>query len=87
MAGCLFNDILREAPGRDIVIDRLAVTASGDFDEHGSRGVHYAVEIRSMNDRSAVERLVEDMELKATIPKALRAGLAVDSSGTIVAAG
>ena len=86
VAGCVFNDILREAPKRGITIDHLAVTASGDFDQNGSRGVRYAIEIRSVNDRSAVERLVDDMELEATIPKALRAGVTVESAGATVTA-
>jgi uncharacterized OsmC-like protein len=77
IAGCLFNDILREAPNRGITIDYLAVTGYGDFDEAGSRGVRYAIEIRSPAERSEVERLVADVEAEATIPTALRAGAEV----------
>jgi uncharacterized OsmC-like protein len=85
IAGCLFNDILREAPNRGITIDYLAVTAYGDFDEAGSRGVRYAIEIRSAADRSEVERLVADMEAEATIPKALRTGAAVERAEVTIA--
>lgn len=85
IAGCLFNDILREAPNRGITIDHLAVSATGKFDEEGSRGVRYAIEIRSANDRSEVERLVADMEAEATIPKALRTGATVERADLTVA--
>ena len=77
VAGCLFNDILREAPDRGIAVHHLAVTADGDFDGSGSSGIRYAIEIRSPADRAEVERLVADMESDATIPKALRAGMGV----------
>ncbi|HYP46615.1 MAG TPA: OsmC family protein [Propionibacteriaceae bacterium] len=87
IAGCLFNDILREAPPRGITIDHLAVTAFGDFDQNGSRGVRYAIEILSANERSVVEQLVADLELEATIPKALRAEVAVESAGTTITTG
>jgi uncharacterized OsmC-like protein len=87
IAGCLFNDILREAPNRDITIDHLAVTAYGDFDEAGSRGVRYAIEIRSAADRNEVERLVADMEAEATIPQALRAGAAVEQAEVTITTG
>ncbi|HZA04267.1 MAG TPA: OsmC family peroxiredoxin, partial [Propionibacteriaceae bacterium] len=42
IASCLFNDILREAPDRGILVDHLAVTANGDFDQNGSSGIRYA---------------------------------------------
>jgi hypothetical protein len=78
IAGCLFNDILREAPVRGVSIDSLAVTAGGGFDEHGSTGVRYEIDVRSPEDRSEVERLVADMEAEATIPQALRSGAPVE---------
>jgi len=84
VAGCLFNDLLREAANRGITLDHLAVSASGDFDHDGSHGVHYAIEIRSAADRSVVERLVDDVEADATIPRALRTGVSVDSAGVTV---
>ena len=78
VVGCLFNDLLREAPNRGITVDHLSVTADGDFNANGSSGIRYAIEIRSSADRSAVERLVADIEAGAIIPKGLRAGIAVD---------
>jgi organic hydroperoxide reductase OsmC/OhrA len=79
VAGCLFNDILREAPKRGIAIDHLAVTADGGFDTSGSTGIHYAIEVRSSADQADVERLVADMEADAAIPKVVRAGVAVEA--------
>jgi OsmC-like protein len=78
IAGCLFNDILREAPVRGLPIDSLAVTASGGFDEQGSTGVRYEIQVRTRADRGEVERLVADMEAEATIPQALRSGAPVE---------
>jgi hypothetical protein len=78
IAGCLFNDILREAPVRGVSIDSLAVTAGGGFDDQGSTGVRYEIEVRSPGDRGEVERLVADMEADATIPQALRSGAPVE---------
>jgi OsmC-like protein len=78
IAGCLFNDILREAARRGISIDRLAVSADGDFDARGSTGVRYQIDIDSSAARTDVERLVADMESDATIPQALRNGTTVE---------
>jgi OsmC-like protein len=78
IAGCLFNDILREAPVRGISIERLAVSADGGFDERGSTGVRYEIGVESPADRTEVERLVSDMEADATIPAALRSGAPVE---------
>jgi hypothetical protein len=78
IAGCLFNDILREAPVRGISIDHLSVSADGDFDERGSTGIRYQITIESPAERSDIERLVADMEAAATIPQALRSGASVE---------
>ncbi len=87
VAGCLFNDILREAPNRGIPVDHLAVTANGDFDENGSSGIRYEIEIRTSADRREVERLVAEMEADATIPKALRGGALVERSEVLIQTG
>jgi organic hydroperoxide reductase OsmC/OhrA len=78
IASCLFNDILREAPDRGIAVDHLAVTANGDFDQNGSSGIRYTIEIGTSADRSEVQRLVAEMEANAIIPKALRDGTPVE---------
>jgi uncharacterized OsmC-like protein len=87
VAGCLFNDILREAPNRGIPVDHLAVTADGGFDENGSSGIRYTIEIRTSADRREVERLVAEMEADATIPKALRGGAPVERSEVLIQTG
>jgi uncharacterized OsmC-like protein len=86
IAGCLFNDILREAPARGISIDHLAVSADGGFDERGSTGVRYQILVRSRADRTEIERLVADMEADATIPAALRSGAPVERAELRIAA-
>jgi hypothetical protein len=47
--------------------------------------VRYAIEICSAARRSEVERLVADKEAAATIPKALRAGAAVERAEVNIA--
>ena len=69
VAGCLFNDLLREAPNRGITVDHLSVTADGDFDASGSSGIRYAIEIRSSADRPAVERLVRTSRRAPSFPR------------------
>ena len=87
IAGCLFNDILREAPVRGISIDHLAVSADGDFDAGGSTGVRYEILVHSRADRTEIERLVTDMEADATIPAALRSGASVERVALRITAG
>jgi uncharacterized OsmC-like protein len=87
VAGCLFNDILREAPQRGISIDRLSVSADGDFDEGGSTGIRYEIDIDSRAARAEIERLVADMEAEATIPQALRNGTMVERADLRISTG
>ena len=87
IAGCLFNDILREAPHRGISINRLAVSADGDFDERGSTGIRYEIDIDSPAARAEIERLVADMETDATIPQALRNGTMVERADLRISIG
>ena len=87
IAGCLFNDILREAPLRGISIDHLAVSADGNFDERGSTGIRYQIDIDSPAARTEVERLVADMETDATIPQALRNGATVERADLKISTG
>jgi putative redox protein len=87
VAGCLFNDILRAAPARGIAVEHLLVSADGDFDAAGSTGIRYAVEIAASGDRSAVERLVADVEAAAIIPGVLRRGVGVERAEVTVRRG
>jgi putative redox protein len=81
VAGCLFNDILREARARGIPVTDLRVSADGDFDGDPmiSTGITYEVEIAGDAPEADLRRLVADCEAPAAIPHALRAGTTVDA--------
>jgi uncharacterized OsmC-like protein len=80
VAGCLFNDILREARARGISVTELRVSADGDFggDPVVSTGITYEVEIAGEAPEADLRRLVADCEAPAAIPQTLRAGTTVD---------
>ena len=75
-AGCVLNDVHREAQGLGLPIDGVRVTASGDFDTETwrSSGIMYAVEVDSAASPADIERLLVRVDQVAEIPKSLRAG-------------
>lgn len=81
VAGCLFNDILREAAKRDIPITDLRVAADGTFngDPLVCTRIDYAVEIAGDASDTQLRRLVIDCEQDATIPQTLRTGARVEA--------
>jgi uncharacterized OsmC-like protein len=78
-AGCVLNDVYREAERLGVPVDGVRVRATGAFDTEtwASTGVEYAVEVASQADADAVEQLVRAVDDVAEIPKALRAGTTV----------
>src|SRR6478609_3922422 len=60
VAGCISNDLFREAAARGIVLTRVVVRASGDFggDPAVSTGVAYEVEVEGDADHDTLEDLV-----------------------------
>jgi putative redox protein len=88
VAGCLFNDILREARARGISVTDLRVSADGDFrgEPMISTGITYEVEIAGEAPEADLRRLVADCEAPAAIPQTLRAGTTVDSGSIQVRA-
>ena len=82
VAGCLFNDILREAKARGIAVSDLRVRADGDFSGEPlvSGGITYAIEIAGDAPEDDVRGLVEDCEAAAAILHTLRQGAAVNAS-------
>jgi uncharacterized OsmC-like protein len=78
VAGCVLNDLYREAVERAIALDGVRVTARGGFDAAWhSTGVTYTVELDSAAEVADLARLVEAVDEVAEIPSALRAGLTV----------
>ena len=79
VAGCLFNDILREAAKRGITLTELEVRADGGFagDPPTSTGITYSVDLAADAPGAELRRLVADCEQVAIIPQVLRDGTQV----------
>jgi len=78
-AGCVLNDVYREAAGLGIAIEGVRVRASGGFDTGtwASTGIGYAVDIDSRAPADDVARLLARVDEVAEIPRAIRAGAPV----------
>ena len=79
IAGCVSNDLFREARADGIALDRVRVVVDGDFqgDPPVSTEVTYAVEVAGDASTEALERLVAKVDAIAEIPNSLRAATAV----------
>lgn len=82
-AGCVLNDVYREAERWGMRVEGVKVVARGGFDTTTwtSTGVSYDVQIESDAPADVVARLLEIVDEVAEIPKALRAGTTVVRSG------
>jgi YbgC/YbaW family acyl-CoA thioester hydrolase len=78
-AGCVLNDIYREAGTLGIQIDGVRVSATGGFDTEAwtSTGITYSVELSSPASAQDLARLVDHVDDIAEIPRAIRAGATV----------
>ena len=78
-AGCVLNDLYREAQELGVDLEGVRVTADGDFNRESwsSTGVTYTVEVSSAADEEAIDRLLAVVDQVAEIPKALRQGAEV----------
>ncbi|MFE7860831.1 OsmC family protein [Streptomyces sp. NPDC057403] len=78
-AGCVLNDLYREAAGLGITLDGARVTASGGFDtvNWASSGIGYSVTLDSAAPAADLDRLLDLVDEVAEIPRALRAGASV----------
>ncbi|MEA2647224.1 MAG: lipoyl-dependent peroxiredoxin [Chloroflexota bacterium] len=79
VAGCISNDLFREAAPRGITLDRVVVRVSGDFsgDPAVSTEIQYDVEISGAASDETLRELVEHVDRIAEIPNSLRGGTAV----------
>ncbi len=78
-AGCVLNDVYREAVALGIPVEGVRVTASGGFDTEAwtSTGIAYHVEVRSPAPAEELARLLSRVDEVAEIPRAIRAGAPV----------
>jgi uncharacterized OsmC-like protein len=81
-AGCVLNDIYREAGELGIRIDGVRVSAEGGFDTQTwiSSGITYQVELRSPASGDELALLLDRVDEVAEIPRAIRAGATVRRS-------
>jgi putative redox protein len=81
VAGCLFNDILREAKARGIAVTDLRISADGGFegDPPLSTGITYSIDIAGDAPEDELREIVEHREAIAAIPLTLRRGAEVES--------
>ena len=78
-AGCVLNDLYREAAALGIELTGARVTTAGGFDPATwqSTGIDYSVEVSSDAPADQLDHLVQVVDQVAEIPRAIRAGAAV----------
>lgn len=74
VAGCVLNDVHREAKRLGIGVDGVRVVAWGDFDTETWRttGIDYTVDVSSTASRGDVDELLRVVDEVAEIPKTLQ---------------
>ena len=79
VAGCVSNDLFREAEGFGVSLSRVMVTVRGDFagDPAVSQEITDDVEIEGDASAERLEELVAHVDRIAEIPNSLRLGTAV----------
>ena len=79
VAGCVSNDLFREAAIKGITLTRVRVSVDGGYagDPAVSTGIHYRVEIDGDAPRADLDALVRHVDRIAEIPNSVRQGTAV----------
>ncbi|MEV0395163.1 OsmC family protein [Polymorphospora rubra] len=79
VAGCVSNDLFREADAMGITLHRVAVRVSGGFagDPAVSTPISYGVELSGDAPQERLRDLVAHVDRIAEIPNSLRAGTEV----------
>lgn len=79
-AGCVLNDVYREAAALGIELKGVRVSAAGGFDTGSwtSTGIRYRVEVSSAAAPGEIGRLLAIVDEVAEIPRAIRAGATVE---------
>ena len=84
VAGCVSNDLFREAQATGVALRRVRVCARGDFtgDPAVSTEITYEVDVEGYAPAERLRALVEDVDRTAEIPNSLRGGTRVRLTGT-----
>jgi putative redox protein len=79
VAGCISNDLFREASRLGITLSRVQVVVDGEFDGDPavSSGIRYQVSVDGDRPRAELDHLVALVDRIAEIPNSLRRGTAV----------
>ena len=79
VAGCVSNDLFREAAKREITLTRVVVTVDGGYGGQPvvSTGISYSVEVAGPASESDLVALVNHVDRIAEIPNSLRQGTPV----------
>jgi uncharacterized OsmC-like protein len=88
IAGCVSNDLFREARARGIHLDSVRVEVAGDFagDPAVSSPVTYRIELGGEATAAELEALAHEVDRIAEIPNSLRGATAVRLDGVVVTA-
>jgi uncharacterized OsmC-like protein len=80
VAGCVLNDVFREAERLGVSVDGVRVTASGGFNMETweSTGIGYVVDVDTSASVDELDALLDVVDAVAEIPKSIRAGASVD---------
>jgi uncharacterized OsmC-like protein len=76
VAGCVFNDLFREAAARGITVTRASVSADGGFagEPCGSTGIGYRLRVEGDATDAQLRELVAHVESIAEVPSVIRQG-------------
>lgn len=79
LATCFCNDLYREAPRRNIIIQSVEVSVSGEFGKEGepASNINYRVIIQSDAPQNEISALIDHVDKIAEIHNTLRKGVAV----------
>ena len=86
VAGCVSNDLFREARRLEITLDRVVIRVDSDYagDPPVSSDIRYDVEVEGDAPRERLEELVALVDRIAEIPNSLRNGTRVSLGEALV---
>jgi putative redox protein len=79
VAGCISNDLFRDARAAGIELSRVRVRVEGDFvgDPAVSEEIHYEVDVSGDAPEERLRKLIDRVDEVAEIPNSLREGTSV----------
>jgi uncharacterized OsmC-like protein len=85
IAGCISNDLYREAATRGITLRRVAITVDGDFPGRGAVSTPISVDVEVSGDAPAseLEALLAEVDGIAEIPNSIRQGTEISVRGRV----